>query len=132
MYGAVVQDVGSLDVGRDYRLVVPIFVDAYQWKGHKVAPGGDAARVRLGVAPRGARWRDEAAITYSEWWDGTNTAGFYLRYSDFVFDFEATEPEMTIYIELVGIFGLNNNGFFLDDAALHPMGSVSAIPAPAG
>jgi hypothetical protein len=123
MYGTVVQDVSGLDVGRGYRLVAPIFVDAYIWEGQKVAPGGDAARVRLGAAPTGANWRDENAINYSDWWDGTNTANFFLQYSDFAFDFVATEPQMTIYIEVAGIFGLSNNGFFLDDIALYPRGS---------
>jgi hypothetical protein len=132
MYGAVVQDVSGLDEGRGYRLIVPIFVDAYQWEGKKVAPSGAAARVRLGVGPRDATWRDENAITYSEWWDGANTADFYLQYSDFVFDFAATEPEMTIYIELAGIFGLSNNGFFLDDVRLYPLGTRLATPTPAG
>jgi hypothetical protein len=30
---------------------------------------------------------------------------------------------MTIYVELVGIYGLTNNGFFLDDMALYPLGA---------
>jgi tetratricopeptide (TPR) repeat protein len=132
MYGAVVQDVTGLDVGRSYQLVAPIFVDAYAWEGKKVAPGGDAARVRLGAAPTGANWLDETAISYSEWWDGTNTANFFLQYSDFVFDFVATEPEMTIYIEVAGIFGLSNNGFFLDDIRLYPRGTESATATPTG
>lgn len=123
MYAAVVQDVSGLDVGRRYRLVVPIFVDLYIWNGRKVAPGGESGRIRLGAAPQGAVWRDEDAINYSEWWDGTNTEDFFLQYSEFTFDFEATQADMTVYIELVGIYGLNNNGFFLDDVALYPLGS---------
>jgi hypothetical protein len=130
VYGAAVQDVSGLDVGRNYRLIVPIFVDVFNWEGQKVAPGGEAARIRLGAAPLGATWRDESAITYSDWWDGANTPGFYLQYSDFSFDFEAEEPEMTIYIELAGIYGLTNNGFFVDDVALYPLGSSSTTPAP--
>lgn len=125
MYAAVVQDVNGLDVGRRYRLVANVFVDAYIWDGGKVEPGGDAARVRLGAAPQGAAWRDEEAIEYSEWWDGTNTSDFFLEYSEFTFDFEATQSDMTIYVEMAGIFGLNNNGFFLDDMALHPLGTAS-------
>jgi hypothetical protein len=125
MYAAAVQDVSGLDVGRRYRLVAPIFVDAYIWDGGKVAPGGESARVRLGAAPQGAAWRDEEAIDYSEWWDGTNTSDFFLQYSEYTFDFEATQSDMTIYIEMAGIYGLNNNGFFLDDVALHPLGSRS-------
>jgi len=123
MYAAVVQDVEGLDVGRRYRLTAPIFVDTYIWDGGKVAPGPDSARVRLGAAPPGAVWRDEGAINYSEWWDGHNTSNFFFRYSDYTFEFEATESEMTIYIELAAIWGLNNNGFFLDDVALNPLGS---------
>lgn len=125
VYTAFVQDVNNLDVGRRYRLVAPIFVDVFDWEAGKVPPGGDAARVRLGAAPVGAAWRDEEAITYSEWWDGTNTSDFYLQYSDYTFDFVATESEMTIYIEFAGVFGMSNNGFFLDDVALHPLGTES-------
>jgi tetratricopeptide (TPR) repeat protein len=124
MYAAVVQDVSGLDVGRRYRLVANVFVDTYIWDGGKVEPGGEAARVRLGAAPQGAAWRDEEAIEYTEWWDGTNTSDFFLEYSEFTFDFEATQSDMTIYVEMAAIFGLNNNGFFLDDMALHPLGTA--------
>ncbi|MGD2147962.1 MAG: tetratricopeptide repeat protein [Anaerolineae bacterium] len=132
MYGALVQEVSGLDEGRGYRLVAPVFVDAYSWEGKKVPASGTAARVRLGAGPTGAAWRDETAITYSGWWDGTNTANFYLQYSNFVFDFVATQPDMAIYIELVGVFGLSNNGFFVDDVALYPLGTSSATPTPSG
>jgi len=125
MYTAIVQDVSGLDVERRYRLTAPIFVDAYIWEGQKVAPGGESARVRLGAGPQGAAWRDEEVIQYSEWWDGTNTDDFFLQYSDFTFDFEATQEEMTIFIEVAGIYGLNNNGFFMDDMALNPLGTRS-------
>ena len=123
MYAAVLQDVSGLDVGRSYRLTAPVFVDTYIWDNGKVAPGGEAARIRLGASPRGAVWRDEQAINYSEWWDGNNTSDFFFRYIEFEFEFEATEPEMTIYIEMAAIWGLNNNGFFLDDVSLNPLGS---------
>ena len=123
MYAAVVQDVRGLDVGRSYRLTAPVFVDTYIWDNGKVAPGGESARVRLGASPRGARWRDEQAIDYSDWWDGTNTSDFFFRYIEFVYEFEATAPEMTIYIELAAIWGLDNNGFFLDDISLNALGS---------
>ncbi len=125
VYGALVQDVSGLDVERRYRLTAPIFVDTYIWDGQKVAPGGESARVRLGVGPQGAAWRDEEVIEYSEWWDGTNTDDFFLQYSDYTFDFEATQEDMTIFIEVAGIYGLNNNGFFMDDLALNPLGTRS-------
>jgi hypothetical protein len=132
MYGALIQDVSGLDVGRNYRLVVPIFVDVYQWSDGKVAPGGDAARVRLGAGRQDAAWRDENAIDYSQWWDGTNRSNFYLQFSDYIFDFEATEPQMTIYIEMAAIYGMDNNGFFIDDVALHPIGSRTASSSRGG
>lgn len=125
VYAALAQDVTGLDVGRRYRLVAPVFVDTYLWDSGKVQPGGESARVRLGVAPPGAPWRDEAAIDYSEWWDGTNTSDFFFQYSEFTFDFEATEPDVTIYIEMAAIYGLPNNGFFIDAVALHPLGTRS-------
>lgn len=123
IYAAVVQDVSGLDVGRSYQLVVPIFVDVFSWEGEKVAPSGEAAQIRLGAAPTGAAWRDETAVNYSDWWNGLNTANFYLEYSDYVFEFEATEPQMTIYIEMAGIYGMSNNGFFIDNTALYPIGA---------
>jgi tetratricopeptide (TPR) repeat protein len=123
IYAALVQDVSGLDVGRSYRLVAPVFVDIYSWEGKKVPPSGDAGQVRLGASPVGVTWRDEEAITYSEWWTGANSSDFYLQYSEYTFDFVATEPQMTVYIELAGIFGMPNNGFFVDDLALHPIGS---------
>ncbi len=123
VYAAIAQDVSDLDVGRRYRLVANVFVDSYIWEGKKVAPGGESARIRLGAGPPGAGWRDEQIVTYSQWWDGTNTSDFYFQYSEYAFDFEATQRDMTVYVELAGIYGLDSNGFFLDDLALHPLGS---------
>jgi len=119
IYAALTQDLSGLEVGRQYRLVAPIYVDVFNWEGGKVPPSDpSAAQVRLGVALPDATWRDEEAISYGEWWTGANTADFYLSYHDFAFDFTATESEMTVYIEVFAKWGLENNGFFMDDLEL--------------
>jgi hypothetical protein len=119
IYAALSQDLSGLEQGRQYRFTVPIYVDVFNWEGGKVPPTDPwSAQLRLGVAPIGATWRDEEAISYSGWWNGDNTADFYLNYNDFSFDFAATETEMTVYVEVFAKWGLDNNGFFMDDAKL--------------
>lgn len=119
IYAALSQDISGLEVGREYRLRVPVYVDVFEWEDAKEPPDDpSAAQVRLGVSPMGAAWRDEDAISYSGWWDGLNTEHFYLSYNDYHFEFTATESEMTIYVEMFAKWGLDNNGFFLDDVEL--------------
>jgi hypothetical protein len=122
IYAALSQDLSGLEAGRQYRFTVPIYVDVYFWEGEKVPPADPyAARVRLGVAPTDATWRDEGAISYGQWWDGSTTADFYLAYHDVAFDFTATDSKMTVYVEVFGKWGLDNNGFFMDDLRLQTL-----------
>lgn len=119
IYAALTQDLVGLEVGRRYRLSAPIYVDVFNWEGGKVPPADpSAAQVRLGVAPADATWRDQDAISYGPWWNGDNVTDFYLSYNDFDFEFTATEAEMTVYVELFARWGLENNGFFMDDFEL--------------
>ncbi len=122
IYAALSQHVSGLEVGRQYRFTAPVYIDVYKWdkeKEEKVAPGDAyAAQVRLGVGPTDATWRDEEAISYSGWWHGENTDDFFFSYHDFSLDFTATETDMTVYVELFAKWGLDNNGFFMDDMTL--------------
>ena len=130
IYVALSQDVHGLEVGRQYRIEAPVFVDTYDWDEQKVPPGDPySARVRLGAGPTGSAWMDEGAISYSAWWDGGNTSPFFLVYTTYTYEFVATAPDMTVYIEMYCKWGLNNNGFFLDDMALYPLGVINT-PTP--
>lgn len=135
MWSALSQDVHGLEVGRTYRLVVPVYVDVFkEFKdGQKIIPDRmDAGRVRLGASPVGANWRDENAIKYSGWWTGATINPFYQAYPTFVHDFVATQPDMTVWIEMASTNPYANNGFFLDLPALYATNTTgAAAPAPA-
>jgi len=119
IYAALSQDLSGLKVGRRYRLSAPVYLDVFNWEGGKAAPDDpSAARVRLGAGPTGATWRDEEAISYGPWWDGDSVADFYLAYNDYDLEFTATDAEMTVYVEVFAKWGLENNGFFMDDFKL--------------
>lgn len=137
LWAAMSQDVTGLEVGRRYRLVAPIFIDIvadYDENG-KVAPvDGRQGRVRLGAGPTGAAWRDEAAIAYSPWYTGENVSPFYLAYPTFTYDFTATQPNMTVWIEMASNYPHPNNGFFIDTVGLYALDAVdnsAAASAPA-
>lgn len=137
MWAAMSQDVSNLEVGRKYRLVVPIYIDIFEdyKEGKKVAPERkDTGRVRLGASPVGATWRDENAIKYSGWWTAESIDPFYQAYPTFVYDFVATEPNMTVWIEMASTYPYPNNGFFYDTPALYALNETAPVaqPAPVG
>ena len=124
MYAALSQDVTGLQPGRSYRLIAPVLADVYDWEKKKVEPWDpNHALVRLGAGPTGAAWRDESAIAYSPFWPGR-----FLEYQSYVFDFQATQANMTIWIEVVGSYPHSNNGFFVDGVALQPLDAVAPVP----
>lgn len=128
MWAAMSQDVTGLEPGRKYRLVVPIYVDivADYEGGRKVPPeDGRQGRVRLGVSPVGATWRDESAISYSGWWTGETIYPFYQAYPTFIHEFTATAPEMTVWIEMASNYPHPNNGFFIDTVGLYALEEVN-------
>lgn len=134
---AISQDVSGLEVGREYRLVVPTFVDTFIWDSGKNPPNDTfAAQVRLGAGPKGANWRDEGAINFSNWANPTNTSPFYLARTTLQFRFVATAPEMTVFVEYTSKWGIDNNGIFMDALRLEPLGmaqpptSTPLPPAP--
>jgi len=134
LWTALTQDVEGLEVGRKYRLAVPIYVDVFEdYKdGKKVLPERkDTARVRLGAGPVGAAWRDENAIAYSGWWTAESIANFNQSYSTFVHDFVATQPNMTVFIEMASTYPYQNNGFFFDAPSLTALNETVAQPTAA-
>ena len=132
MYAAISQDVKGLEVGRKYRIVAPIFVDVVEKYegGQKVAPYNDPGFVRFGAGKLGATWRDASQINYSPYWSAANVNPFYLTMNIYIWDFVATEPDMTIFIEMGSRYPWPNNGFFLDGVGLFALdqkeGGVSA------
>ena len=140
MWAAMSQDVSGLEVGRKYRLVAPVYIDivADYDAGRKVPPqDGRQGRVRLGASPVGATWRDEGAIAYSGWWTGETISPFYQAYPTFVYEFVATAPDMTVWIEMASNYPHPNNGFFIDTVGLYALDETGAVvpaaaPAAAG
>jgi hypothetical protein len=133
MWAAMSQDVSGLEVGRKYRLVVPIFVDIFEEYegGQKVPPERkDTGRVRLGASPVGATWRDENAIAYSGWWTAETIDPFYQAYPTFIYDFVATQPDMTIWIEMASTYPYPNNGFFYDLPGLYALNETAPVAQP--
>ena len=123
IHTGISQDVTGLEVGREYRFLVPVFIDTYNWDGEKVPPSDPyAAQVRLGAGPKGANWQDTGAINFSNWANGANTSSFYLGRNTLQFDFVATAPEMTVFVEYTSKWGLDNNGIFMDALKLNPLG----------
>lgn len=132
MWAALSQDVEGLEVGRKYRLVVPMFVDIFEdyEGGRKIAPfSKDNGKVRLGASPVGAAWRDENAIKYSGWWTANSIDPFYLAMPTFIYDFVATQPNMTVWIEMASAYPYMNNGFFYDLPGLFALNETAAVPA---
>lgn len=134
MWAAMSQDVENLEVGRKYRLSAPIFIDIFEEfkDGKKVAPWRkDTGRVRFGASPVGAAWRDENAIEYSGWWTADTIDPFYLSMPTFVWDFVATQPNMTVWIEMASTYPYPNSGFFFDLPGLYATTETAAVAAPA-
>ncbi|MEM7111528.1 MAG: SdrD B-like domain-containing protein [Chloroflexota bacterium] len=128
IYAALSQDVTGLQPGRSYRFIAPVLADVYDWDGKKVAPWDqNHALVRLGAGPTGSAWRDENAISYSPFWPGS-----FLEYQSYVFDFQATQANMTVWIEVVGSYPHNNNGFFIDLVSLQALDAVAPVPSGGG
>jgi hypothetical protein len=136
VYSALSQDVTGLEVGRKYRMAVPIFIDIVEdYSSGKKAPGKlDSGQIRLGAGETGIGWRDEANIQYSGWWTAGNISPFYLAYPVFIHDFVATSPNMTVWIEMASIDPYINNGFFMDGVSMFALdeydNSVGSAPPP--
>jgi hypothetical protein len=139
MYTALSQDVTGLEVGRKYRISAPIYVDIVEkYEGDsKVAPGNpEHGFVRFGAGPQGAAWRDANQINYSPKWTGSNVNSFYLTMQTYIWDFVATQENMTIFIEMGATYPYQNNAFFMDGVGLYALneqgGSVATPNAGSG
>lgn len=120
---ALSQDVTGLQPGRSYRLSAPVLGDVYDWDGKKVASWDpNHALVRLGAGPTGAAWRDESAIAYSPF-----LAAPFLQYQTYTFDFQATQANMTVWVEVVASYPHTNNGFFIDLVELRALDAVAPV-----
>ena len=129
MYAALSQDVSGLEVGRNYRIVAPIFVDIvgeYK-KGNKIEPFRDSGFVRFGVSGIGAPWRDASQINYSPTWSQANVYPFYLTMQTYIWDFTATAESMTVWIEMGSSYPFPNNGFFMDGVGLFALDSTGSV-----
>ncbi len=120
LYAAVSQDVTGLEVGRKYRIVAPIFIDIVEsYDGGKVAPSDlTHGFVRFGVGPQGVAWRDASQINYSPTWTAANVNPFYLSMPIFIWDFVATQENVTVFIEMGSTYPHINNAFFMDGVGL--------------
>jgi LysM repeat protein len=107
-----------------------------EYKNGKIPPDRpDAGQVRLGAGPTGSAWRDEGAIAYSGWWTGATISPFYQAYQTYVYDFTATQANMTVWIEFRSTYPYPNNGFFMDTMGLYTLDEVDSsvsAPAPSG
>ncbi|VAW43234.1 hypothetical protein MNBD_CHLOROFLEXI01-1897 [hydrothermal vent metagenome] len=134
VFVALSQDVPNLEVGRNYRMSVPIFVDmvgSYDG-GNKVQPyRTDSGFVRFSVGSAGTPWRS-GDLTYSPTWTAENVFPFYLAQQTYSWDFTATAESMTIFIEMGSRHPWENSGFFIDGVGLYALGTQSPVPNPGG
>lgn len=134
LFTALSQEVSGLEVGRNYRIIAPIFVDIVEsYEGGKQPPGArpDAGFIRFSVGPAGSGWRT-AGLTYSPTWGAHNVGGFYLNSINYIWDFTATAESMVIFLEMGSTQPFINNGFFMDGVGLYALGSTGDVPASSG
>lgn len=134
LFVALSQEVSGLEVGRNYRISAPIFVDIVDTYdgGSKVAPPrNDSGFVRFSVGPAGSAWRS-AGLTYSPSWTADNVSGFYLNSITYSWDFTATAESMIIFLEMGSRHPYVNSGFFMDGVGLYALGTTSSVPASSG
>ena len=130
---ALSQEVSGLEVGRNYRISAPIFVDIVEsYDGGKNAPArNDSGFVRFSVGPTGSGW-NSAGLTYSPLWTAANVNGFYLNNITYSWDFTATAGSMIIFLEMGSRHPYVNSGFFMDGVGLYALGTTSTVPGSSG
>ncbi|MCC6601641.1 MAG: LysM peptidoglycan-binding domain-containing protein [Anaerolineae bacterium] len=130
---ALSQEVSGLEVGRNYRISAPIFVDIVEsYEGGKQAPDrNDSGFVRFSVGPTGSGWLSPG-LTYSPLWTAANVNGFYLNNITYSWDFTATAQSMIIFLEMGSRHPYVNSGFFMDGVGLYALGTTSNVPNPGG
>ena len=133
LFVALSQEVSGLEVGRNYRLSIPIFVDIVESYdgGTKIPPYENTGFVRFSVGPTGTGWRS-AGLTYSPTWSANNVSPFYLAQQTYIWDFTATSESMIVFLEMGSTKAYINSGFFMDAVGLYALGTTSSVPASSG
>lgn len=115
------QQVEGLEVGRRYRLTIPVHLDVFKWEGRKVYPDdGYAAECRVGVGfGNGVEW--------STWQNPSTEVAEDRRlafgaYRDVWVDFIADQPNVTVWLEAKAKWAISNN-FFFDNTSLTKVGN---------
>ncbi len=133
LYAALSQEVTGLEVGRKYRISAPIFVDIIEdYQGGKKIPPADPRQgfVRFGAGPVGSAWLNGSQINYSPYWTAENVNPFYQTMPIFIWDFVATQANMTIFIEMGSKYPFRNNGFFMDGVGLYALNETTGVTNP--
>ncbi|MAU00911.1 MAG: hypothetical protein CL608_27515 [Anaerolineaceae bacterium] len=130
LFVALSQEVTGLEVGRNYRISAPIFVDIVEsYDNGKTQPHrSDSGFIRFSVGPTGSGWRT-AGLTYSPTWTAENVFPFYLAQQTYIWDFTATSESMIIFLEMGSRHPYVNSGFFMDGVGLFALGTTSNVPA---
>ncbi len=130
LFVALSQEVSGLEVGRNYRISAPIFVDIVEsYDNGKTQPHrNDSGFIRFSVGPAGSGWRS-AGLTYSPTWTADNVFPFYLAQQTYIWDFTATAESMIIFLEMGSRHPYVNSGFFMDGVGLYALGTTSNVPA---
>ncbi len=133
LFVALSQEVSGLEVGRNYRISAPIFVDIVEsYDSGKTQPSrNDSGFIRFSVGPTGSGWRS-AGLTYSPTWTAENVFPFYLAQQTYIWDFTATAESMIIFLEMGSRHPYVNSGFFMDGVGLYALGTTSNVPASSG
>ncbi len=133
LFVALSQEVSGLEVGRNYRLSVPIYVDIVEsYESGKVQPHrSDSGFVRFSVGPTGSGWRS-AGLAYSPTWTAENVFPFYLAQQTYTWDFTATSESMIVFLEMGSRHAYINSGFFMDAVGLYALGTTASAPPSSG
>ncbi len=133
LFVALSQEVSGLEVGRNYRISAPIYVDIVEsYDNGKTQPyRSDSGFIRFSVGPTGSGWRT-AGLTYSPTWTAENVFPFYLAQQTYIWDFTATSESMIIFLEMGSRHPYVNSGFFMDAVGLYALGSTGEVPASSG
>lgn len=129
LFVALSQEVSGLEVGRNYRISAPIYVDIVEsYDNGKTQPyRSDSGFIRFSVGPTGSGWRT-AGLTYSPTWTAENVFPFYLAQQTYIWDFTATSESMIIFLEMGSRHPYVNSGFFMDAVGLYALGTTGDVP----